>query len=60
MGKNLTEIAMAFIGVAVITLLVGRSKDTVRIIRAGTSGFQGLLQTVTLQGGYGNAFDDWR
>lgn len=57
MGKDLTEIAMALIGVATIALLVGHSKDTARVIEAGTSGFNGLLRTVTLQNsgipGYG-------
>lgn len=54
MGRDLTEIAGLLIGVALIALLVGRSDDTVKIIQAGTSGFAGLLRTVTLQNGYGN------
>lgn len=54
MGRDLTEIAALLIGVSVITLLVGNSKATVDIIQAGTSGFNGLLRTVTLQNGYGN------
>lgn len=54
MGRDLTEIAGLFIGVAVITLLVGNSRGTVDIINAGVSGFNGLLRTVTLQNGYGN------
>lgn len=56
MGRDLTEIASALIGVALIALLVGHSKDTVSIINAGTSGFGGLLRTVTLQNNYGNPF----
>lgn len=54
MGRDLTEIAGLFIGVAVITLLVGNSRGTVDIINAGVSGFNGLLRTVTLQNGYSN------
>lgn len=54
MGRDLTEIAAMFIGVALVALLVSRSSDTVKIINAGTSGFGGLLRTVTLQNGYGN------
>lgn len=54
MGKDLTEIAAMFIGVALVALLVSRSSDTVKIINAGTSGFSGLLRDVTLQNGYGN------
>jgi len=54
MGRDLTEIAMALIGVSIIALLVGRSGDTVKVINAGTSGFAGLLRTVTLQNNYSN------
>jgi hypothetical protein len=54
MGRDLSEIAMALIGVATIALLVSRSGDTVKVINAGTSGFAGLLRTVTLQNGYNN------
>ena len=54
MGRDLTEIAMALIGVSVIALLVGHSSDTVKVINSGTSGFAGLLRTVTLQNNYAN------
>ena len=54
MGRELTEIAALLIGVSVITLLVGHAQGTVSIINAGTSGFNGLLRTVTLQNGYSN------
>lgn len=50
MGEQLTEIAVLLIGVALVALLVGRYQGTVSIIRAGTGGFNQLLQTVTLQG----------
>lgn len=56
MGRDLTEIASALIGVALVALLVSRSSDTVKIIDAGTKGFGGLLGVVTLQNGYQNAW----
>lgn len=49
MGEKLTEIAVLLIGVALVALLVGRSRDTATVIQAGTSGFDQLLRTVTLQ-----------
>ncbi len=48
-GTNLTEIAVLLIGVALIALLVGHAGGTAALIQAGTSGFNSLLQTVTLQ-----------
>lgn len=54
MGRDLTEIASALIGVALVALIISRSSDTVKIIEAGTTGFGGLLRTVTLQNGYSN------
>ena len=54
MGQDLTNIAMALIGVAIIALLVGNASKTATVIQSGTSGFNSLLQTVTLQGnGFG-------
>lgn len=52
-GKNLTQIAVALIGVALIALLVGHASQTAGLISAGTSGFNSLLQTVTLQNPFG-------
>lgn len=56
MGRNLTEIALAFISVATIALIVSQYKGTTAVIESATTGFAGLLRTVTLQDGYGNAF----
>ncbi len=56
-GKDLTEIAVLLIGVALVALLVGHAGGTVSLIQAGTQGFNSLLQTVTLQnpmGGFTN------
>lgn len=52
-GKDLTYIAALLIGVALVALLVGHAGQTAGLIQAGTSGFNSLLQTVTLQGGFG-------
>lgn len=49
MGKNLTEIAVLLIGVAMVALLINRYEGTTAVIQAGTSGFDQLLRTVTLQ-----------
>lgn len=49
MGGHLTEIAMAFIGVALVALLVNRQANTAQVIGAGGSVFNDLLRTVTLQ-----------
>lgn len=54
MGRDISEIAMALIGVATIALLINRSSDTVKVVSAGANAFNGLLRTVTLQNGYGN------
>ena len=54
MGQDLTNIAMALIGVALVALLIGNASKTQTVIQSGTQGFNSLLQTVTLQGsGYG-------
>lgn len=53
MGDKLTEIAIMLIGVATIALLINRSGDTARVIQAGTTGFDRLLRTVSLQNGMG-------
>ena len=52
-GAGLTEVAVLLIGVALIALLVGHAGGTAQLIKAGTSGFNSLLQTVTLQNSFG-------
>ena len=46
--KDLTSIAMALIGVAMLALLVGHAAGTGYLINASTSGFNTLLNTVEL------------
>lgn len=55
-GRDITQIALFLGSVAVITLLVSRSQDTVNIVKAVGGTYNGLLQTLTLQNSYGNAF----
>lgn len=43
------EIAGALIGIALIALLINRSRGTAQVIQAGSSGLDRLLRTVTLQ-----------
>lgn len=54
MGRDLFEIASLLIGVSVIALLVGHSKQTVEVAQGTASAFGGLLRIVTLQNPYGN------
>lgn len=46
--KDITSIAMALIGVAMLALLVGHAAGTGYLINASTSGFNTLLNTVEL------------
>ncbi len=52
--KDVFEIAAMFLGIAVLTLLIGRSSDTVKVAQGVGGVFNGLLKTVTLQNGYSN------
>jgi hypothetical protein len=54
MGKDLTEIAVLLVGVALVALLVLNAGGTSAIIGTGTSGFANLLSTVEGNSGFGN------
>lgn len=54
LGKNMTAIAMALVSVSLVALLVGHAQGTATVVKAVTGGFNGLLQTVTLQNQFGN------
>lgn len=56
-GKGFIEIFAGLLGIATIALLVSNSKGTAEVIGATTSGFSGLLRTVTLQDNMRNAFN---
>lgn len=50
-GSGLLEIASGLLGIALIALLLNRSRDASQLIKSGGSTFDALLRTVTLQGG---------
>lgn len=52
-GSGLLEIASGLLGIALIALLLNRSRDASKLIQTGGSTFDQLLRTVTLQGGGG-------
>ena len=54
LGRDLTEIASLFIGVAFVALLVGNAKGASTVIESAGGVFNSLLKTVTLQNQYGN------
>lgn len=56
MGKDITHIAFALIGVATIALIVSHAQDTVTVAKGVGGTFAGLLGVVTLQNQYSNVF----
>lgn len=57
LGSGLLEIAGGLMGIALIALLINRSKDTSRVIQSGGGMFNTLLRTVTLQDQFGGGFN---
>lgn len=58
LGRDLTEIAGALIGVAIIGLLVTNASGTAKVVESVSSGFSGVLNTATFQGNkFGNVFN---
>lgn len=55
-GKDVMGIAFMLGGIALWALVLSRSGDAVNIIKATGGTYAGLLQVVTLQSGYQNAF----
>ena len=55
-GQGLFEIAMAALGISVITLLITKAPQTAQVTQAGTRGFVDILDTLTgqpMRGGFG-------
>lgn len=50
-GAGLMEIASALLAIALIALLLNRSKDASQLVTSGAGAFNTLLNTVTLQNG---------
>lgn len=48
-GTGLMEIASALLAIALIALLINKADNTSKLISTGTSAFDELLRTVTLQ-----------
>lgn len=55
-GRDVTQIALTLAGIALVALLVSNASGAATIIKAAAGSYNGLLQTVTLQNNYGNAF----
>ena len=53
LGAGLMEIATGLLAIALVALLINKADNTTKVIESGTSGFNKLLQTVTLQNGSG-------
>lgn len=49
--RSLFELATFIAGIAILTLLIGNAGKTATVIESATSGFDRLLQTITLQNG---------
>lgn len=56
MGQEITQVALTLAGIALVALLVGHADDTVKIIKGAGETYGGLLNIVTLQSGFTNAF----
>jgi len=57
-GREVTQVALTLAGIALVALLVSNSKGAVEIIKATGQTYGGLLQIVTLQSNYSNAFSN--
>lgn len=47
--RNITEIVMAIIGIALIALLLNRNSNTTAVVQTSANALDNLLRTVTLQ-----------
>ena len=54
LGRNITEIAGMFLGIAFVALLINRASDSAMLIETTGKTFGNLLGIVTLQSGYQN------
>ena len=52
-GRGMLEIAFGLMSIALIALLLSRSKDTSTVVSSVAGNFNTLLRTVTLQGNAG-------
>ena len=55
-GKDITGIAMAIVGVAILTVILRPQSQTTQVISASTSGFSQALATAMGGGGMSNGY----
>lgn len=55
-GREVTQVALTLAGIGLVALLVSHSQGAVNIVKGVGQTYGGLLQIVTLQSGYNNAF----
>jgi hypothetical protein len=58
-GAGILEITSALLGIALIALILNRSRDAANLINSSSNAFGGLLKIVTLQGGFNNSPSYW-
>jgi len=56
-GRDVTHIALTLAGIAMVALLVSHADGATKIIKQVGDTYGGLLGVVTLQNGFGNAFN---
>jgi len=52
--QGVFHIAMAMLGLATLTLLIGQGPNTAKVIQSAGGTFNSLLQTLTLQSSFGS------
>lgn len=48
--SDISKIVSVILGISVLTLIINKASDSVNLINAGTTGFNNILKTITLQG----------
>lgn len=56
-GRDLTQIALFGMSLALVTLLINKPDATATVVKAVGGTYNGILNTLTLQNPYGNAFN---
>lgn len=47
---DVVKIVMFILGISILTLIINKASDSVSLINASGNAFQGILNTITLQG----------
>lgn len=48
--SDVVKIITVILGISILTLIINKASDSVKLIEASTNGFNSILQTITLQG----------